>query len=425
MIAMKKAIAWNWIVNGLIVGIIVIAILSSILSKIFIERARQDAQEQMTEIYAHIDTLCDSSEGDETSYNINIPDIVEMLYVSPDKNILPEDIDTKVKKHDSDVGTKLCMKLREEAQKCKSLSCEAEMSYLGQKKTVLSLAESILSMPKYTEFSLYFTKNECGVSVLTGDSESTRAKTACIPEKCGYNVLLGCNRDPMSVLVDNKMVLLADTTPFCTSEKDCAVSKPAVDFAIGIANKFNKGRNNLLIIWEDKDMDPARDNFKDVRDSVGLSMFPFRHNSKITSSLLSDYDQVWIFRPGWCYGEKIDGTSRINDLDLCTGVITWADDEIQAFKEYLDNGGSIFLTTDHSSITDEEYKSANNIMQNIIIPQDIAANKIVGALGKGIYFDKSGCYCGCRVTPSTNYAKHPLVSNIKGFVFNTATRIKC
>ncbi len=441
----KKAFAWNWVISGLIIGLLVIGTFTSMLNKVFMENARQDAKQQFSEIYTRTNTLCTSSEGEEDFYDISIPDIVEGIYIANDDKVFPEDFDERVKKHETFVGSYLCMKLREDRQKCRRLKCELEMSYFGQKKTVLSLADKILKKPSYTTFPTYFVKNECGVSVLVDDVEATRADTGCVFSRCNYTVLMGCNRMPTCVRVEDKMILLGDTTPFCNhvgTLSGCFVPKPTIDFAVEVANYFNGliepalKNNNLLIIYEDKKMDPSQANFDALKDNIsGRTNIPsgnikyFRHDSlnpnmPITLPYLDGFDQVWIFRPGWCFGQDRNGIDRINE-GFCDTVVSWSGDEVKAISDYVDSGGKLFLTSDYSSMTDEVFKSAQGIRQEINVPQEVAANKILSEIREDLHFDESGCYCGCGVMSSTNYAKVPLMNGIDGFEFGAAARIMC
>lgn len=162
----RKAFAFSWIINGLIIGLLVLVIFASILSKIYIEQARQSATKEFNEVYSRVNALCSANVDEEMFYALNIPDIVELMYVSQDKKTLPSDIEAKKKGYDVAVASNLCMQLREEELKCRSLKCRTQMSYIGQKKTVMSFAESILSQPKYVEYSLFFEKMDCGVAVL-------------------------------------------------------------------------------------------------------------------------------------------------------------------------------------------------------------------------------------------------------------------
>lgn len=162
----RKAFAWSWIINGMIIGLIVIVLFASILSKIYVEQARQSASKEFNEVYSRVNALCSANAGEEMFYNIDIPDIVELLYVSQDKKTLPSDIEGKKKGYETAIASNLCMQLREEELKCRSLKCRIQMSYIGQKKTVVSLADSILSKPVYVEYPVFFKKEVCGVTVL-------------------------------------------------------------------------------------------------------------------------------------------------------------------------------------------------------------------------------------------------------------------
>ncbi|RKY40989.1 MAG: hypothetical protein DRP85_07405, partial [Candidatus Makaraimicrobium thalassicum] len=309
-----------------------------------------------------------------------------------------------------------------------------EMSYFGQKKTVLSLADKILKKPSYTTFPTYFVKNECGVSVLVEDIEATVAETGCVFSRCNYTVLMGCNRMPTCVRVEDKVILLGDTTPFCNhvgTSSACNVPKPTIDFAAKVANYFKSplGLNNkLLIIWEDKKMNPNLANFDALIDNItatGITQVDnLRHDAEITPATLSSYGQVWIFRPGWCSGEDIYGVARSGDL-ICEDVRTWSGAEVNVVRKYVKSGGKLFLTTDYSSMPDAEFKSAQGIKQDVNVPQHVAANKILSAIRQDLHFDETGCYCGCGVMSSTNYAKVPLVNGIEGFEFRAAARIIC
>lgn len=168
---MKKGFAWNWMISGLIIGLLVIGIFISMLGNVFKESARRDANKQFSDIYAQANTLCSAHTGEGEFHEVIIPDIVEAIYVSPSKKRYPENIDEKVKNHETAVGRYLCMKLREEKQKCRLLECDIEMSYFGHKKTVLSLADKILKRASYTVYPVDFERLELGVAVLTEDTE--------------------------------------------------------------------------------------------------------------------------------------------------------------------------------------------------------------------------------------------------------------
>jgi len=179
----RKAFALNWIITGLIIGLIVIAVFASILSKVFVEQARQSADREFNEVYSRVNALCSANAGEEMLYNINIPDIVELMYVSNDKKVLPNDIEDKKEGYGTANASNLCIKFREEPLKCKRLKCKTEMSYIGQKKTVMSLADRILSKPEYVEYPVYFMKGDCGVTVLK--------EGKCDSEICDENEMCG------------------------------------------------------------------------------------------------------------------------------------------------------------------------------------------------------------------------------------------
>ncbi len=182
MLHVRKAFAFNWIITGLIVGLVVIGLFLGILNNVFTEMARADANQQFSEIYAHVNTLCAASTGEETYYKAEIPDNVEAIYVTDDVKAYPEDIEGKVKVHETAVGGYLCMKLVEENPKCKALKCQSEVSYLGQKKTVMSLADKIVKRSSYTTYPVDFVKNDCGVTVLHEDSVSVIFVSSCFTD---------------------------------------------------------------------------------------------------------------------------------------------------------------------------------------------------------------------------------------------------
>ncbi|MFH1126827.1 MAG: hypothetical protein V1718_01825 [archaeon] len=179
----RKAFAWNWIITGLIVGLVAIGIFLGILNNIFTERARQDANKQFSDIYTQINTLCGASTGEEGYDKIQLPDIIEYIYTTDDIKLHPSDIDAKVEAHNTSVGKYLCMKLRDEKPVCKALKCDAEVSYLGQKKNVMSLADKIVGRSGNTVYPLDFSKKECGVTVFEEGADSDNQDVDCV-EKC-------------------------------------------------------------------------------------------------------------------------------------------------------------------------------------------------------------------------------------------------
>ncbi|MEA3343593.1 MAG: hypothetical protein U9Q92_05475 [archaeon] len=420
MIQMKKAFAWNWVISGLIIGLVVITIFTSMLNKVFIENARQDADKQFSEIYVRINTLCTASVGEEDLYKLKIPDIVEGIYISDNNKVFPEDFDDKVKKRETFIGSYLCMKLKEEKQKCRRLKYEIEMSYFGQKKTVISLADKILKRSTYTTYPTYFIKNECGVSVLADGVSATLPETACIPIRCNYTLLMACDKQPASVLLNSNMVLLADSTPILDNTSDTPI------FLKNVANFFKGPESSILMVWEDEEKGTwVTLGYKKMLTDEGFTVNAFRRTgaSRIQAATVNGYDQVWIFRPGWCGGETSNGQPRTSATTSCIDFQPWIDTEFNVLKNYLDNGGKILLTSDYSSLS-KKYRTPRNILQNINMPQNIT-NNIIAAATPELYFGYKGCYCGCGKSSKTDIIQHPITNSVENFRFGASTSIVC
>jgi hypothetical protein len=211
-------------------------------------------------------------------------------------------------------------------------------------------------------------------------------------EQCDNRPLMTCKDRVIAAYFDPNLVVLTDISPLT----ECC-SEGTLIFFKNVAKYF--GGSDILIIWESDSSNPQMPDKGPLRDmltSEGFNITSFKHTETITTKQLIKYDQVWIFRPGWC----------VFGIETCTDFKPWNEDDVKAIKEFSKEG-KIFLITDWDPTYSYE------------IP-----NSILSSLGFNSKFENT-CGCGCEKEESVDIIKEPLTNYVKEFKVEASSHLVC
>ncbi|MCK4429624.1 MAG: BNR-4 repeat-containing protein, partial [Candidatus Aenigmarchaeota archaeon] len=161
------------------------------------------------------------------------------------------------------------------------------------------------------------------------------------------------------LILRNRIITLTDTTPMM----DPVNTDP--NFMKLLENIGNYFRGGILIIWEDSciwnttftsqgslycsnqsSVKPEDNLIIKNLQSKGYDVDIAFHNKEINMTLLNEYNQVWLFRPGWCE-LSYDKFSRASQ-PYCSSSIRWSNNELECLKDYAGGSGRLVIFADYS-----------------------------------------------------------------------------
>jgi hypothetical protein len=205
--------------------------------------------------------------------------------------------------------------------------------------------------------------------VLTSSLEGYEIKSAASFDlECGYakgysthvsgpHTLVSLNQSPV-VLLFNRTLILLDTTPFINTGN---YDPNSLRFLSNVVNHFG---DKVLVVWEDSciwntsmssqglfcpltsSVNPENSEAISYLNGKGASVDSFRHDTPLTPQIMKGYNQVWLFRPGWC-GYKSNNFVR-SYQQYCSPFIGWNETELQAVADYVSSGGNLTIFLDYS-----------------------------------------------------------------------------
>lgn len=397
---------WIWIISGIIVAALVFAAAYYNLGQITMQSSKQNVVDKYNALLRNINGICLTSVGNTEEIQMLLSKEVRAIYTTATPTIPPDKADLLVTNGNSTKGIYLCLQFYTEMDRdeftCMRTDCEIDMLYIG-KPTIDSMMEKKASLTGGVyEFNLKVIKMDTNlVKICNADG------ARCIPpQACNYITLASCGREPVLALLNSKnMVLLADTSPLyvCCAEDDTAI------LLKNIANYF--GGTKVLIVWEDKNIDPTNERFAPLKEALpDKEILSLRHLQRIDYDSIKEFDQIWIFAPGWCQGSTKDGKKRISE-EYCSNVVPWDESEIQALKKYLSKGGKILLTSEYSTLGDYIFMSQ-------AIP-----NKIVATIDEFAYF-KTERICE-EAENNLMIDKHLITDGVKKLLIGYSTAVSC
>jgi len=383
---MKGISEWMWLIGGVIVGIVMFMLFFQLMSYLTLSKAREDAKRTFEDMVGTLNAMCESKAGTQSSKKFLFPDSVSIVYSTSD----PRKI---IEKNNRTYGKFVCLKFQKE-QVCEGLKCEVEFHPIRNKENILGIVDTLLGRSSSQEYLVKLTKTECGISVL-GVGENPLA--TCAP-LCQITPLIRCKNSVILGLVNPQMLVLTDMARI----RDCCTGDDNIIKLLGNAANYFGGKK-ILIIWEldSYEINEQRAPIDLSLKNLGFSVSTLRHKSELSYNELKEYDQLWLFRPGWC----------IPLIKECDQSTTWKDSEINAIGEFLSKGGKVFLFTDTSAGKIEDQTVVNEILK--------VAN--VTAIVDG----STVCGIGEEIITTTDIEKNPITNGLKSFDVTAATRIIC
>ena len=384
---MKGISVWLWVIGGVIIGFVLFAIYFQYIGFVTANSAKQDAIATFQEMTGTINGLCDSFAGTSITKTYSYPASVSLIYSTNDEKLYEE-------KNNRTYGSNLCLKLPDE-RSCSQAKCEVEFDPIKNQTTISSILDTLSGKTIYQQYQLKITKTDCGVSALLPDESPSNY---CV-SACKMVSLMSCNDNTILALANPNVLVFTDMFQI----NNCCSGNDKIMQLLGNAANYFGGKK-ILIAWE-LDLydptDPSRAQMMNSLNDSGFSVTSLRHTSALTYDILQNYDQLWLFRPGWC----------TPNIEHCGGSIQWGDSEISAIKNFAANGGKIFLFTDTSG---GEYA-----FQTVV-------NKILSSLNTGTAVDGSyACGSADQVVTTSDIVHNEITYGISSFGLNVPTRIQC
>jgi hypothetical protein len=213
-----------------------------------------------------------------------------------------------------------------------------------------------------------------------------------VAEECDNKPLMTCKDRVVAAAFEPNLIVLSDLSPITECCNDATLT-----FLKNVARYF--GGSDILIIWESESSDPSlgdKTPMIDMLTTEGFNVSYLKHTETLNFVRLEKYDQIWIFRPGWC--DK--------GIIACTDFESWTSKDIDVIKEYSKKG-KIFLITDW----DPSYS------------YDIP-NSILSSLGFNSRFENT-CGCGCENTENPEIVRDPLTAGVKSFEIKASSHLVC
>ncbi|MFH0711012.1 MAG: hypothetical protein V1944_00370 [Candidatus Aenigmatarchaeota archaeon] len=384
---MKGLEVWMWLIAGVIVGMIMFALFFQLMSYLTLSKERENARESFGGLVNEINAMCESRPGAQATEKFVFPGSVSIVYSTSDLKAYSE-----IKNRT--YGNYACMKFRTE-QICEKLRCDLEFAPVKNKETVIGIVDILLSKSTYQEHTVQLTKTECGMSAL----KQGHVPSLICGGVCKLVPLIECQDSIVYGLASPQLLILTDMAMI---DNCCSGGDKIITLLQNAATYF--GGSKILLVWERDTQDPASGTRQQIINSLSSSGFTIiagRHNLQLTTKVLKDYDQLWLFFPGWCIIPSLQG---------CGDWIPWTDSEVDAIGNFVVNGGKVFLFTDTSGGDPTIQNVVNKILTEVKSDVTVNGTSVCGASGQII-----------TVTPK----KHQLTTGLNSFDISVATGMQC
>jgi len=378
---MKGIAVWVWVIGGIIIGMVIFTSFFQIMTMLVANKESEAAKQNIDDITSIASSFCEMGPGRSTEKRFILPNAVNSVFASNDQL-------SASFKGGRNYGEYLCIKVSELRDAyCVKANCELELAFAVKEKTVGSILNRLLGRYEYSEYTIKISRTECGVALL-GENETSKASCA----KCDHLPLMQCKGHTIAAYLEPNVVVLTDFTQIynCCDEATFTLLKNTANFF---------GGSKILLIFEHVSLSDK------LPQSIGaFDIDFFRHTANVEQDALKNYDQVWIFLPGFCNLFDPQGKTR-----ECGGIVGWNDDEVNKIKNFVDGGGKLFLVSDYTPYT----------TQSVV-------NAILNKLGYSAKFSE-GCDCGCGIDgeSSIEISKHPLTENINSWVVKSGAGFTC
>ena len=383
---MKGIAVWIWLIGGIIVGMIMFVLFFQLMSYLTLSRAREDARPSFDDLTSTVNALCEGRPGIQSSKKFVFPDSVSIVYSTSDPK-------TYVEKNNRTYGKFACLKFQKE-QFCEGVSCDLEFHPIKAEENLLGVVDTLLGRSSYQEYLVKLTKTECGVSALNvGENPSSTCglcKTVSLI-RCQTSVILG--------LVSRDVLVITDMSRL----KECCTIDNSIIKLLNNAAGYLGGKK-ILIVWELNQYDPSSQSKLPIINSLSSSGFMvgfLRHTTQLTDDILKNYDQLWLFRPGWCLPQIVE----------CGWSVTWSNSEINAIGNFQNRGGKIFLFTDTSAGNVQDQDMVNKILKQLNTTATVDGTTVCGR--------------GDQTVMTTDITKNSVTKGLDNFNVTAATRIIC
>jgi len=382
---MKGIAVWVWVIGGIIVGMVLFASFFQIMSMLVANKESEAAKQNIDDLASIASSFCEMGPGRSTEKKFTLPNAADKVFASNDQFSISM-------KNGRNYGEYLCIKTSDSSNAyCKKADCELEMAFAINEKTIGSILNRLLGRYEYSEYNINILRTECGVALLGNENKDS----SCT--KCDHKPLMICGDNTIAAYFEPGVVVLTDFTPIynCCNEQTLIFLKNTANFFKG---------QNILAVWEGLSFGQRLPENTTIIDKLGLNIGSFRHTSKITSSVLQNYNQLWIFVPGFC--SVFDEMGKTME---CKDVVAWDADEAAAVKNFVDGGGKLLLVTDYTPFTTQ------SLINNILSQLDYKS-KINGE-----------CSCGCNLAEEKigEIVDHPITQGISDWTVKAGAGLVC
>lgn len=380
---MKGIETWIWIVGGILLTMLLIGISVNIIYNVNLQQEKNIAELEFSKIVSTVNSLCDSNVGQEATHKLKFPEIVEKIYASYDKSFDTSKTITK--------GIYLCMNSTE--LKCTKLDCALQFPLIKRKESLISFIDRISGKKVYYEYDINFVREEEGVIgsiTLSFNETTTTIKPETQSRVFNFETLIEFHNNPI-LIRNNNLTVFLDITPWIEKNENLIKIMENICSAYG---------NKIGIIWEDScvwrreilqdgsiwcpnQANVSVDENEIIRRlrSKGCKIEIILHDKKLFSSMLPNYDQIWLLRPGWC--EVSTNEFSRSSMDFCINSIKWDNVEVREIAQYAKNGRNVVMFLDYSP--NINLRVANAILSNFKFYAKIIDGKTSSGIATKIY----------------------------------------
>jgi len=163
---MKGISVWIWVVAGFIMGIILFATSLQFITFITTAKQKELAKESLDTLASNVNGICNNRAGDSFMKSVDFPEKVTKVYATKDTSLVPNQQRT--------YGNNLCMNFSNELI-CDNVECNLEMDAITSGENLQSLLNRFLGRYGTNSYDLEILKTDCGVALLSQNSQSTCA----------------------------------------------------------------------------------------------------------------------------------------------------------------------------------------------------------------------------------------------------------
>lgn len=168
---MKGITVWIWVIASFIVGLMMFAVSLQFIGFVTMARQKELARGSLDDLAGNVNGLCANFVGNNIMKTVQFPEKVSSVYATNDTRIFANAPRT--------FGSNLCMNFSNEII-CDSLNCNLEMQTIVSGTTLQNLLNQFLGRFGTNSYLVQISKTDCGVAVLSQNSQTTCEQTETI-----------------------------------------------------------------------------------------------------------------------------------------------------------------------------------------------------------------------------------------------------